>query len=359
MPGHDEHSPGVKETNVDVASSSSATSNLEERKKYYISQALFETLQGKGFSDNAIKKSIVAGCVDDGTCTQWITMHEGHPELDTPLEEGVEVVVKFKRVLTEVEREAKVRELREKAKAKVEEEKRLAAEKERDRIEMGRRAIETKEMLDKLRRESELAAVRKQKEDDAIARRRVRVQLLADKYARQGMAMEEAFRVAELEVEETVRQRRREATHVEGRDVQNAREGAPKTSLWDVDGIIAQNVSLTDVFDKPFEPPSSLPRLVDELRNHKDAAVACQCIAVLLTILGNILKSPFDTTKRSLKTTTSVFCTKIAPVPSAIQILRTCGFQLATDANGNESMVSTIAVIRVIERAIALLKNEV
>ncbi|PWV20232.1 hypothetical protein C3747_7g181 [Trypanosoma cruzi] len=111
-----------------------------------------------------------------------------------------------------------------------------------------------------------------------------------------------------------------------GEDVQNAREGAPKTSLWDVDGIIAQNVSLTDVFDKPFEPPSSLPRLVDELRNHKDAAVACQCIAVLLTILGNILKSPFDTTKRSLKTTTSVFCTKIAPVPLPSKSCAHAGF---------------------------------
>ncbi|RNF23015.1 putative ubiquitin regulatory protein (ISS) [Trypanosoma conorhini] len=357
MSGQGEPPPNVRGTSADMPSSSSTSATLApgEVQPHYISQKLFEELQGKGFSDNAIKKSIVAGCVDAGTCTQWITMHEGHPELDTPLEEGVEVVVKAKRVLTEAERERKVQELREKAKAKVEEEKRAAAEKERERIAMGRKAMETREMLEKLRREADLAEVRKQKEADLIARRRVKVQLLADKYARQGKTMEEALRIAESEVEEAVHKRRQETAQVESKELASVRDDVPNTASWNIGRLLAQTTPLADVFDRPLDPPSSLPRLVDEVRNYEDAAVARQCLAVLRTILTNIRESPFDTTKRSLKTTSSVFRTKIGPLPSAIQLLRTCGFQLATDANGNESMVSTTVVIRVIERAIALL----
>ncbi|ESL06911.1 hypothetical protein TRSC58_05407 [Trypanosoma rangeli SC58] len=360
MSGQGEQSPGAWGRSADRCSSSSSSLSLspERRKTHCISQALFETLQERGFSENAIKKSIVAGCVDAGTCTQWITMHEGHPELDTPLEEGVEVVVKGKRVLTEAEREKKVQELREKAKAKIAEEKRVATEKERERIAMGRKAIETQEVLEKLRRESELAEVRKQKEADRIARRRVKVQILADKYVRQGKTKEEAFRMAELEVEEAAHKRRQETVQAEGKGVENVRGGAWGTASWDIEGLIAQNASLSDVFNTPPEPLSLLPRLVDEVRKHEDAAVAHQCLAVLQTILGNIRDNPFDATKRSLKITTGVFRMRIGPVLSAIQLLRTCGFQLAADENGNECMILTTVVLRVIERAIALLSQE-
>ncbi|RNF02660.1 putative ubiquitin regulatory protein (ISS) [Trypanosoma rangeli] len=360
MSGQGEQSPGAWGTSAEMCSSSSSSFSVppEGSKTHCISQTLFETLQEKGFSENAIKKSIVAGCVDAGTCTQWITMHEGHPELDTPLEDGVEVVVKGKRVLTEAEREKKVRELREKAKANIAEEKRAAIEKERERIAMGRKAIETQEMLEKLRRESELAEVRKQKEADRIAKRRVKVQILADKYVRQGNTKEEAFRMAELEFEEAAQKRRQENVQVESKGVENVRGSAPSTASWDIEGLIAQNTSLSDVFNTPPAPLSLLPRLVDGVRNHEDAAMAHQCLAVLLTILRNIRENPFDAKKRSLKTTTGAFRMRIGPVPSAIQLLRTCGFQLATDENGNESIILTTVVLRVIERAIALLSQE-
>ncbi|KEG13444.1 putative ubiquitin regulatory protein (ISS) [Trypanosoma grayi] len=348
---------GVRENSPHPSSCTSSCD--DDQKTYFISQSLFESLQNKGFSDNAIKKSIVAGCVDEGTCTQWITMHEGHPDLDTPLENGVEVTVRVKRVLTEVEREAKVRELREKAKAKVEEEKHLAAEEERKRIEMGRKALETKEMLDKLRMESELAEVRRQKEADALARRRVKVQILADKYVRQGMSSEEALRFAESEFEEAARKKREEATALMSKMTEeNVTGTTASTGAWDLHGIAARAVPLSDLFDKPAEPPSSLPSLVDAILQHEDTEAARQCFTVLRTVLTNILNNPFDTTKRSLKTSSSAFCMKVAPVLPALHLLHTCGFQLATDANGNESLTATTVVIRVLARALALLPKE-
>ncbi|KAH9581952.1 PUB domain [Trypanosoma melophagium] len=358
-----ENEPGVRVAR-DSSSSSNSSTVGEDNKKYFISQTLFETLQGKGFSDNAIKKSIVAGCVDEGTCTQWITMHEGHPELDTPLDGGVEVVVRVKRVLTEAEREAKVRELREKAKAKSEETKRLAAEEERKRIEMGRKALETKEMLDALRREAELAAVRKEKEADAVARRRVKLQILADKYVRRGMSREEAERTAEAELEAAAQKKREESAALMNnatRDSETTKgEVGYATNMWDLQRVTASTGhSLYDVFAKPAEPPSMLPHLVEEMLKHKDDSVVRQCITVLRTVLVNVHDHPFDITKRTLKTSTNAFSTKLLPVLPALQLLHTCGFELVTDANGSESLTAATVVIRVIEQALELLPKNV
>ncbi|ORC93208.1 putative ubiquitin regulatory protein (ISS) [Trypanosoma theileri] len=362
MSGHEnENESGVRGTR-DLSSNSSTAE--DDNKTYFISQALFETLQGKGFSDNAIKKSIVAGCIDEGSCTQWITMHEGHPELDTPLDDGVQVVVKVKRVLTEAEREAKVRELREKAKAKSEEAKRLAAEEERRRIEMGRKALETKEKLDALRREAELAAVRKEKEADAIARRRVKLQILADKYVRGGMSREEAQRTAEAELEAAAQKRREESAaqmDKQTREAETTRgEVRSATESWNLQSITASvGTSLGDVFDKPADPPAALPHLVEEMLKYQNHSMVRQCITVLRTILTNIHNHPFDITKRTLKTSTNTFSTKLLPVLPALQLLHTCGFELVTDANGSESLMATTVVIRVIEEALQLLPKDV
>ncbi|RHW68634.1 PUB domain containing protein, putative [Trypanosoma equiperdum] len=332
-----------------------------EKRKYYISQSLFESLQAKGFSENAIKKSIVAGCVDEGTCTQWITMHEDHPELNTPLEEGVEVVVRVKRVLTEAEREAKVQELRGKARAKMEEEKRQALEDERKRVSMGRKAIEVKEELDKIRREAELEAVRKQKQQDLAARRRVRIQILTDKFIREGSMPEEARRKAEEEIEEEARKKREQA--LAQVDMEQRQHGTSQTgtapTVWNLQSLAAPPpVSLDEVFTN--EPPmaaSSLPELAAAVANFNDAVTAQQCLKMLRTILTNIRDNPFDTSKRLLKTSTNAFCTKLAPVRPALQLLRVCGFRLGVDFGGNEVITATTMVVRVVNRALAALSS--
>nr|CCC51401.1 conserved hypothetical protein [Trypanosoma vivax Y486] len=289
-----------KSDNVDgrdvVKDETASLSEEEDTKKYYITENLFETLKAMGFSENAIKKSIVAGCVDESTCVQWITMHTGHPELDTPLESGVEVIVRVKRVLTDAEREAKVRELREKAQAKKEEEKRAAMEEERQRIEAGRKALEIKEKHDKIRLNNELAAMRKQREEDAIARKRVRVQILADRYVRQGLKPDDARRKATEEIEEELRHKREQVLTQLGND--QGRGGAAKDEeglgAWKLEAGTTPTHSLSDIFDGPVKPVSSLPDLVDAIVSHDNTVLSQQCLMLLRSILMNILNSPLD-----------------------------------------------------------------
>nr|CCC93610.1 conserved hypothetical protein [Trypanosoma congolense IL3000] len=327
-----------------------------EKKKYYISQALFELLQAKGFSDNAIKKSIVAGCVDEGTCTQWIKMHEGHPELDTPLEPGVQVVVRMKRILSEEEKEAKVKELREKARAIAEQEKRQAQEDERRRILMGRKALETREALDKIRRESEQAAFKKEKQQNLVARRRIRTQILTDKYIREGFKPEDARRRAEEQLDEEDRNRREQMlaqANVKQED-KPATSEVQSPSVWNVRAV----TPLSKIFDQPPLPVSSFPELVAAVFNLEDAATSRHCVTMLRTILTNICAHPFDTTKRTLKTSTSAFCTKLLPVQPALQLLHACGFRLSTDPDGTETIAATTVVFRVINHAIEILSHQ-
>lgn len=44
--------------------------NTGDQKHFTIKQDLFDLLAENGFNENAIKKSIVAGCIDYSTCLQ-------------------------------------------------------------------------------------------------------------------------------------------------------------------------------------------------------------------------------------------------------------------------------------------------
>lgn len=341
----------------DVASVHSSTSSDSQKHTYSISQTLYDTLLQKGFSENAIKKSIVAGCIDEGTCTQWITMHEGHPELDTPLEDGVIVTIKAKRVLTEAEREAKVKELQDKIKAKKEAEKLSAHQKELERIENGRKALETKAKLDAIRREMDLKEVRQQKVAEAEARRRIKIQIVADRYTRQGMHAEEAWEKAEEEYEEGQRKLREEAaaklsamTESSSRGSASAAGGASGKE-WNLAAAVgaaapSSSAGLQRQFDATPPTLAETESLSQRLCALPDVAAREQCIQTLRTILTNARDHPFDVKKRTLKVSTKALSQRVLPHNDAVQLLRLCNFDLSTDTEGTQVLTCTTLVIR-------------
>lgn len=323
----------------------------DEKTPYSITEQLFEGLQSKGFSENAIKKSIVAGCIDESTCTQWINMHEGHPERDTPLEEGITVIIKPKRILTEEERAKKVEELREKAKekklAREAEEKADELRREKERIEFRKMAGEIEKQRSEMLKEKKLRDEKKEKELDAMARHRVKLKIKIDAYVRSGKSLEDATAMAEekLREEEEAAKREEEAKKV---------VRVPSVSIPTPHFVVHRNAInvLEEIYD---EPCPDVMKAASILRCLRERDADAQAASLLKTIISNICSDPLNTKLRVLKTTTNSFTTKILPYPDLIRILRFCDFDMAEDAEGNKVLISNLVVLGKIKEVLSLL----
>lgn len=329
-----------------------------ERDVFTISEQLFQKLQEMGFSDNAIKKSIVSGCVDEATCTQWITMHKGHPDLDTPLADGVVVNIKAKRYLTEEEREAKVQELRMKAKAKKEAEKEELHKKELERIKFGREAIEAERRRKEIIREQEAKEKERERKADIIAKRRIRLQLRVDRLKRGGRSEEEAYELAEQELQaEEAKEAEEEAKRLaEKQAALEAQRAAAATAASVLRPLSLPSTSVFSVLKQIYEEPAlsldDAVKLASQLKTNAtggNAAATAGC-TILSTILHNIVRDPLNNKLRVLKTTTSAFMNKILPAPDVIRLMRFCNFDVAENAEGEQILVNNTVVLYVLEK---------
>ncbi|CBZ25853.1 conserved hypothetical protein [Leishmania mexicana MHOM/GT/2001/U1103] len=348
---------------VKPPSTNSSSSEDSDSDTYTITQTLFDALAGRGFSENAIKKSIVAGCIDEATCTQWIQMHEGHPELDTALEDGVEVIIKAKRVLTEAERVAKVRELQERVRRKKEEEKLELQGKERERLEMGRKVLRMKSEMEEVRRKMNVEEARRENAADLEARRRIKIRIAADRLERRGHTRDEALALAEKEYEEAATKARAEAAAkleiLQGAQAPAQTATSPSDGAWNLSAITAPSSAqntLVGLF--AGEAPMCAQSLVDNIRKRAPAEQTAECVRTLRLILGNIVSDPFDTKKRTLRISTKAFRDVILPVDEAVRLLRWCGFDLSTDAANNQTLCLSTVVVRRLRQALALLDSE-
>ena len=168
--------------------------------KHYIQGDIIDQLTALGFSENAVKKACVAGCVDVKTCQQWIELQLDHPELNTPLDPSIKVVIKRRRVLTEAEREAKVAELKQKiAKKKIQDE--LTAKQneyaaERATRQAAKEAREARELHAERARKQAYEEMKKEKERDRLAKAKIELDIAVDKLVRQGKTHDEAVVIA-------------------------------------------------------------------------------------------------------------------------------------------------------------------
>lgn len=339
------------------------TSDEENKKHHSISSTLLESLLLHGFSENAIKKSIVAGCVDENTCTQWIRMHDGHPDLDTPLEDGVEVTVRVKRVLTEEERTVKVKELQDKIRHKKEEAKRDAHRQEMKQLEMGRKALAAKEQMDAVRRQVEQEEVRRQKAADVAARRRIKLQIAADRYQRQGKSAEEAMQLAERDheaeaekVRESVAARAKERLEQQRQQQQRATAAtaAGGGSSWNLTAVVdtAEDALESAFSGEPEYTASAAAALVAAIRALPEDSCKAQSLETLRVIITNILDMPLDAKKRTLRTSTKAFSQNIRSIEPAMRLLHLCNFDLVADAEGNQMVACSTVVLWQLQHAL-------
>ncbi|CAD2214090.1 PUB domain containing protein, putative [Angomonas deanei] len=331
----------------------------EDPKAFEISEALFETLLENGFSENAIKKSIAAGCIDEKTCTAWIRMHESHPELNTPLEEGVVVTVIKKKVLTEEEKQAKLAELKERIQKKKEEKKAEEHQKELERIEFGRKGVGAREELNKIKLQVEMANAQKQKREDAEAKRRVKIQLVQDKHVRLGKTEEEAFEIACREVAEAEEAARRENEEKRKKmETEPVRAPVQPSSggEWNIKGIVTTQLPLDivkGVFEEPQPEAKDIPVFAQAIKDHSNRQLSADCLQTLHKIFVNIRNNPFDTKMRTFSVHTNAFSSKILPVPEAVRLLRVANFDLMDGESSKEALALTTVVIKLINTILA------
>jgi hypothetical protein len=378
MSSSQETSQAAGEAPVDVSNSSAPVMEEAPEEPFFgetftISQALMQTLLGMGFSENAIKKSIAAGCVNEDTCVQWISMHAGHPELDTPLAADVRVIVKQKVILTEEQRAAKAAELKEKIRLTKEKEEKAAKEAqlkaELARIQTGKLMLEAKEQREAQQRANVFADMKKEKEADARAREKALLHVAIDKLVRQGMSLEQATAKATQEQEEK-KQRLKEETAAKLAELQKQKQGpaaqlseGARKSEWNLAAVVGGGQQLPpaafhdELCRSSVEEPTAvaLAAQVALIRGCPDAGKSAECISTLSVIVRNIIQSPLDLQKRSLKATNTVFLKKIAVVPGAVTFLRICGFSVAADASGQQLLIMNSLVMRVLYRALAAL----
>jgi hypothetical protein len=350
-------------------------SNLEI---YKMNEDLFLRLTSMGFSENAVKKSIVAGCIDEKTCQTWIEMQLDHPELNTPLEPHIRVKILKKRVLTDQERAAKVEEL----KAKIAENKRLekeqALKKESDdakrRMNEGKAVLHAKEEREAIQRKLDYEQRRKEKEDDRIAKEKIQVELAVDRLVRGGMDPAEAQKHVNAELEEKKRQlledKKKRAEEARLERERKEREGAagqeqqpPSASAggWDLSKLIgpaeseaagapaprqaAVPVGIVVDFDRDeaIVPNPSESDFINILTRSaaimpaKDEAGSTGRV-MLRRVLQTILDQPLERKVRVIKVTSNAFTQKILPMPLSCLYLRQAGFQEAASSAALEQI---------------------
>jgi len=354
---------------------------------FTVSASIYNHLVEMGFSDVAIKKSVIAGCINEATCSEWIGMHADHPDLEVPLDESsVRVCIKEVVVLTDEERAAKVEELKEKIRlqklAETEAERQREIENEKRRIEMGRLALEQKELREAQQRAQAYEERRKEKEADAVAREKAQLSIAVDRLIRQGKSEDEAKRIAREEFEEKRKRQREEAAEkIKQLKEQPTTEGGvptgtetKATELWNLSAVIGSNgdssrqrgVSSQELVISVFNAPIDIHALTTELfRSYVDGIRAelsdtpdtMQAVFTMLrTIVANVVDQTFDMKKRTLKTTSTVFANKVAVSVNALRFLRACRFELVTDAEGQQNfIVMNAAVMRTLYRALEAL----
>jgi hypothetical protein len=253
-----------------------------------------------------------------------------------------------------------------------------------------REAAEEREK--KLRMEA-YEEMRKQKLLDAQAKEKVQLQIAIDKKVRQGMDPEVARAVAlkefeakkaqlEEEKKKLAIEREKERQEEERRKAENQNAGSSGGGTWDLSKLILDADAPEPTAAAPTRSgaptatlagrgPASDPDLstiiatptVDQfqyiiaqlLGKCSDANLAFQSLATIKTICANIAKSPLDIKFRTLKRTTTVFQTKIAPVPHALEFLFTLGFRSEKGEDGVDCICLRGLLLYRIHNALAAL----
>ena len=274
-----------------------------------------------GFSRVRVERAIVIGrCVEADGAVNWLMEHEGDARMDEEPseEEYVAYAVeqggggqKPKRKLTAEELEVERKKLEERIRAakarKAEEERVLAREREKARIEGGKAMMEAKRLQEEQDLKRNVEARQREKAEAQKERERLR-RLLDQDRAERGLpplsqVREEAGKKAE----------------------QQQQQGAARAER--VLSAAAKTLSADEISAAQAQMKSAIARM------GSPANPAVQtCAKTLLVYVSNVVNNPGEDKFKRIKLSNKAFLERVASVDGSRDFLEACGFR--ADASG-------------------------
>eukprot|EP00299_Pterocystis_sp_00344_P015725 c7865_g1_i1.p1 GENE.c7865_g1_i1~~c7865_g1_i1.p1 ORF type:complete len:433 (-),score=144.43 c7865_g1_i1:28-1326(-) len=285
----------------------------EEMVEPELDQSLLGQLEEMGFA-RVRAQHAVYNCRDSPSlesAVTWLAEQDGNPEFDVPLLVPKSSVASS--FLTPEETARKIEELRLKNKARREaEEKQEAIRREKERIQSGRAVNEMRKAAEDLVRKRELEAMKREKEEE---------------------------RLAKIKMKQTLRREREERLKAAGQ--WTAEMEAESKRLDEEDA----NPSHRPAARSAAQPTQSRPSVTSEKNELREAFVQVKkenadpnvqtvAIQTLQAYISNIAKNPEEEKFRKINTANNAFKTRVAVAHGAVRVLEAVGFQSLTTEEG-------------------------
>lgn len=213
--------------------------------------------------------------------------------------------------LTEEEKAAKVAEIKELLKKK--REQREAREKieeinrEKNRREMGKNIVKTKEEMERLERQRLIQLKKKEKEEFKKERARIRAELERDKAERRANAGKMTSKLG-----------------VDGYH--------PDGIQYDVNTGIEDDGNVDSHQKKKIKASvAKIDEYIEKVSSYRAGGDGQKCLKILLAYISNILKNPDDDKFKSIKQDNKIYKTKVKPFIGAKSLLLAVGFSENND----------------------------
>jgi len=208
--------------------------------------------------------------------------------------------------LTEEEKAAKIAEIKQLLQSKREEREELEKieeiNREKNRREMGKNIIKTKEEMEKLERQRQIQLKKKEKEDFKKERARIRAELEKDKAERRANA---GKMTSKLGVE---------GYHPDGiqYDVNAGNEEDGNSDAHQKKKIKASAAKIDEYIEK--------------VSSYRAGGDGQKCLKILIAYISNVIDNPDDDKYKSIKTDNKIYKAKVKPFIGAKALLLAVGF---------------------------------
>ena len=286
--------------------------------------------------DAPVAKSIK--CVETGRLFR--NMAEAQAYAERTGKSDFEECTEEKKPLTEEEKSAKIKELKQLAAVRRAEREGLEkiedVDREKKRRETGATSIKTKEELERAKRTHELQKAKREKEFEKRERERLRAEIAKDKAERRARGGKLAGRLGvdgyapSIDNNDARRDAKVPAPSDDGdckMDDASAAAGRPKHARVDVSQL-AKGKVVAEGSAKPADPPSvTVDKSVASLKKYKVGGDGGTALKTLGAYLRNAtLKGGQDAKFLAIPTDNAAFKQRVAPLVGGIALLKAVGF---------------------------------
>ncbi|XP_072991870.1 uncharacterized protein [Typha latifolia] len=260
-----------------------------------VNKRILEELESMGFPTARATRALhSSGNLSIDSAIDWLMEHEHDPDIDQKPLVTINVVVEGENSVPFPEEvKLKAQQLREHDRQKkLEENRRLESEREKERIRTGKEIMEAKRIDDDNRRKRMLETVKEEKEEEKRAREKIRQRLAEDKI-----------------------ERRRKL-------------GLPPDNT----GAARSTIAHVEKERQPVNLATRAAQFRDCLRtlkkNHKDDDPKVKrAFQTLLRIVANVAKNPEEEKFRKIRLGNPTFQDRVGSLKGGIEFLELCGFK--------------------------------